>query len=520
MSPSAPPVASRSTILLIVGLLAYFSLFGVVRVLVSDALELDEAEQILLAQWWLWGYSDQPPLYTWLQAALSRWLGDQFIASVVLRQGLLLATYVFVYLAARKLLPSSQFAIAATLALMLIPQILWENQREHTHSLLVLALSAATLYQVFRLLERPTLAGYLVAGIFVGLGLLAKYNYLIFIAALLVALMTLPAGRRLLVDARTIAALVLVLAVTSPHWLWLWEHMAVGSSLLAKVTADPAETSLATGTFALVSTAILFVTPLWLIFVVSFWRALPERRAQDRPAPLVSLLNRYLLVVGLLLLWIVWMGDVHQVKERWLQPLLFVVPLWLFAQLDPARVPRQRVKVFSSLAIAAGLLALLVFGARVPLAGWTGDYGRLHLPVADLAEEIAARGFDGQLIVTDHYHLAGSLRSHLPDRMLYGPRDGYHLPRPADLAIGGAVLLVWDAARQQGIPMPLERIAQDAGWVLDERMPSFIEAPYRYSSHLRYRLAVLEVPVNQSSSDQGQDRGAGHGALGPRAGRP
>ena len=48
-------------------LLLYFGAQVVARLWVSDALELDEAEQVLWTQQLALGYGTQPPLYTWLQ---------------------------------------------------------------------------------------------------------------------------------------------------------------------------------------------------------------------------------------------------------------------------------------------------------------------------------------------------------------------------------------------------------------------------------------------------------------------
>ena len=48
-------------------MLPYFSVQVLVRLAVSPALELDEAEQALWTQRLALGYGAQPPLYTWLQ---------------------------------------------------------------------------------------------------------------------------------------------------------------------------------------------------------------------------------------------------------------------------------------------------------------------------------------------------------------------------------------------------------------------------------------------------------------------
>ena len=45
----------------------YFVLHLVLRSVVSDSRQIDEAEEVLLAQNWSWADGSQPPLYTWLE---------------------------------------------------------------------------------------------------------------------------------------------------------------------------------------------------------------------------------------------------------------------------------------------------------------------------------------------------------------------------------------------------------------------------------------------------------------------
>jgi len=121
---------------------AYFSLHILLRVLVSDSLDYDEAEQALLSQWLLPGYTEQPPLYTWVQYFLFELFGKSVFAVSLLKNGLLFLTYLFVYLSGEKLLKDTRAAILATSSLLLIPQIAWESQRDMTHTTLVVFAAA------------------------------------------------------------------------------------------------------------------------------------------------------------------------------------------------------------------------------------------------------------------------------------------------------------------------------------------------------------------------------------------
>jgi hypothetical protein len=94
------------------------------------------------------------------------------------------------------------------------------------------------------------------------------------------------------------------------------------------------------------------------------------------------------------------------------------------------------------------------------------------------------------LIVADHYHLAGSLRLHLPGRLFWGPREDFVLPEVGVLAAGRSVVLVWDASRQTGVPGHLAALVAGAGLALDGVTPEVITAPYRYGVQGAYRLGI------------------------------
>ena len=72
---------------LIIGV--YFAVQVAVRVFISPSLGKDEAEQVLLAQEWAWGYGSQPPLYTWMAILLFRVFGEGVLALALLKNLLL-----------------------------------------------------------------------------------------------------------------------------------------------------------------------------------------------------------------------------------------------------------------------------------------------------------------------------------------------------------------------------------------------------------------------------------------------
>lgn len=139
---SAPFLESR--VPLVLGI--HFGCHLLIRLAISDTLTLDEAEQVLVSQAFQWGYSGQPPLYAWLQHVLFLVLGRNLFALAFLKNGLLFLAYLFFWLSARRLWPDRrELTSLAVLSWLLIPQIVWEAQRDLSHSVMVLTMASASL---------------------------------------------------------------------------------------------------------------------------------------------------------------------------------------------------------------------------------------------------------------------------------------------------------------------------------------------------------------------------------------
>ncbi|MRR07853.1 MAG: phospholipid carrier-dependent glycosyltransferase, partial [Deltaproteobacteria bacterium] len=201
-------------------LAAYFALHLLFRYFVSDSVELDEAEQLLLTQELRLGYASQPPLYTWLQAGVFSLLGTNVFALAVVKNILLFLTYFFVYSSTREITNDDNRSVIATVSLLLIPQIFWESQRDLTHSVLGTTIASCTLFVAVRLFRTGKLSYYVLFGLCTGLGILSKYNYGVFFVALLLSACSVKSLRPRLWDRKMIVSILCLFLVISPHLYW------------------------------------------------------------------------------------------------------------------------------------------------------------------------------------------------------------------------------------------------------------------------------------------------------------
>ena len=433
-------------------LLLYFGADLVSRLLVSDALELDEAEQVLWTQQLEAGYATQPPLYTWLQWAVFQLFSVSVFSLALLKNVLLALTYTFVFLAARVVV-AAPLAVLASACMLLLPQIGWESQRDLTHSVLVTTLAAATLYLVVLMMRRPRPVLYLALGVVAGLGVLAKYSYVAFIVALGLALLMGRDTRGLLRSRWILVSGLVALLIVLPHALWLLEHwQQAAHGTLDKLGVQAAAASRAAraarGFGSLAVAVLAFVAPWGVVMLVVFgrslWRASPQAGIQPRGPMLPgtrTLWLRYTLALALMFAGMVLLGDVSRFKDRWMQPFLFMVPLAFFA-CAPHLSRHPRLAWLPRILGGVALLVFVLLALRVPLNAWRGRPDELNLPARELAMALRRSGYDGRAaILTSDRVLGGVLRLQFPEARVHVAQAGSAPPSARPLlaieSVGG-----------------------------------------------------------------------------------
>jgi len=464
----------------------YFVLQLLIRTAFPDALELDEAEQMLFGQWLLWGYSSQPPLYTWLQKAAFAVFGPNVLALSLVKNGLQFALYAFAFLAAREIVKDDRRAVLSALALLLMPPIAWESARDLTHSVLAAVLAAANMYFAIMLLERRSLASHLGFAVTLGLGMLSKSNFALHLLALLGACLTAPQCRAALFAPRTLTAVSVGGLLYAPHGWWLWHHgEALSDGIDKLMPAAGAGQANPAAKFAVAAGA--YIAPLsaaWLLVFRRVWR----RPIEAIPKSLGSaLLSRYFLVLVALLL--ATLGLTGQIKTRWLYPFMVLFPPLLFSALPAEELTAGRCRAFLGLAATAGALVVILMYTRVSAADWLNRPTDINLPFSEFARHIRANGFREGIIIGHNAHVAGNFRLQFPDRcQAFSPRSEQPFPdRPED-----DILIVWLVKRSAAPPEKLAAfVRKRLGVALKDLSPRYVKMPYHRSSRSEAEIGYV-----------------------------
>ena len=300
---------------------------------------IDDAEQLTYMPYLWWGYGgSQPPLYTWLSWLVSQVFGTSVLTLKIVKYALLALAAWSIMTAMRRFGYARTTAVAAMFGLFTMPQIIWESQRALTHSVAVVGFCALMMLAFINLLERRSTLSYVLFGLAVAAAILAKYNDLILVLAIVGAALSLPGYRGVILDRKMLLAVAVALLALAPTLAWTWANQ---DALLARTDSfeiEPGKGSLLATAMALSEfvEAIFNLTVLPVIVcIVAFFLAGLVVRDLRAPVPQREELFWRMLAVGLAIVGVaVLMAGAGEVKARWLLPVMIPLPLALAALME------------------------------------------------------------------------------------------------------------------------------------------------------------------------------------------
>lgn len=398
------------------GLLALVSAHVLLRLLLSPALELDEAEQIMWSQALALGYGVQPPLYTWLQWSFNAVFGPSILALALLKHLLLAGTYALLWHAARRQGLGQRTAWWASASVLLFPVIGWMAVRDLTHTVLLLFFSALLYDVLVHQVQRPRPLGFVWLGVALAGGLMAKYSFALVAAALLGAAALEPGARRALTSRGWWLAALVALALCLPHGLWAWEHGdLIAARMVRKLEPGAGGAPVFGRGLLALAGALASSVALWLLAALAAFRGgwwSPGVRA--RVDVRLRLVANYLGLVLLALLAMALFAGVTRFKARWIEPLLILLPTAAFLW-RPQLEHDRRGRAFTAAIVGCALLGLAMNAARPYYNMWRERPDDVNLPVLALTQAALETGYDGRapIWVTSNV-LGGALRTQFP----------------------------------------------------------------------------------------------------------
>lgn len=323
-------------------ILGYFSAQFLIRVGFSGNLEIDESQFVGQTQLAL-GYGDShPPLYNWLIRGALTLTGGYWPAAVALVRNVLLAgTYVLAFDTVRRVTGRALTGLILVASLLLVPQIVWKSQITLAHSILVMFAVVASLHAVVRIVQRGDAVSFLWLGLAATIGTLAKYNFLLVFAAILIAAASVPYVRTRLFTSKLAYAGTLFAILCAPHVVWALQHLGLSTQRMAKLArSDSGFGGIdipgigLDGFVALLAAAVSWAGPLLLAWFAIRYLSRGENMQTHAPQgedveAFAQLFGRATAIGLAAFAAILLAADLHFVHERYVTPLLMPLPFWL-----------------------------------------------------------------------------------------------------------------------------------------------------------------------------------------------
>ena len=363
------------------------------RLLFSNTLQVDDAEQIRHAQELLLGFPiPQPPMYSWLSWILFQIFGTGLLALTLLKYLLISLTFWFTWLVSGQLFQHLQTRYIAIFAYLLMPSFAWHMHQGFTHTILLGFGIILSLHALLSLKERPDTKNYLYLGLAFGVGLMGKYSFLLFMIPLIIAALSVTNYRSIFINAKIWLSVAIFLLIIGPHLYWLIQHyqeVFISIDQKLKVSSDNLLFERVNSLGKFVGAAIAFVLPFALLFLLGNWRQLFNFDKQLIKNDNVLLLSRFYWVIAITVIILAVFISMPHFKVRWFHPLMMIFPLWMLIRIERSQlISKTVIKWFYGLVVLLSVLVLSVRIIQMTIGPELGKYGRLNRPIVETLDKL------------------------------------------------------------------------------------------------------------------------------------
>jgi len=375
----------------------------------NDTLQVDDREQIFIAQELQFGYNlPQPPLYSWLSFLFFEIFGVNHISLLTLKYILIFLTFTFIFKTSEIIFNKNSISVSiSTLSFLLLPSFFWHMHQGFTHTILLGLGIAMSIHYLFRLSLDKSLTNYLLFGFSLSVGILGKYSFIIFIFLILLTGISIKEFREILRNKFFFYTSALFLLLILPHLIWLlnnWSDIYPMASERLVASSNPSFFMILLE-FINASIGFLFPYILYLIYKVNSNNIRPKKIFEQFLKNYIY----FIIIFGFLFLAIF---DLKEIKVRWLHPILMIVPFWISIQIINKNLSRGFLKFFYSSLFVLCLIILAIRVVQNTYAPKLGYQGRVNTPIIETLRMMPASVIDSvSVIKTNDYFLGPHLFS-------------------------------------------------------------------------------------------------------------
>lgn len=422
---------------------AYIAIHFLIRILLSQTFQVDDAEQIRLSQELLLGYPiPQPPMYSWLSWSMFQIFGTGLFALTLLKYILITLTFWVTWLVSGQLFQHLQTRYIATFSYLLMPSFAWHMHQGFTHTIMISFGIVLSLHALLSLKDNPSTKNYIYLGLAFGIGLMGKYSFLLFMVAILASALSINSYRKTILSPKILLAIGAFVLIIGPHAYWLSQHyQEIFSSIDQKlqVTNDNALIDRFKSAWQFSTAAIAFVVPFALVFLINSWRRLFNTDKQLVKQANVLLLNRFYWVIIISVIVLALFVSMPHFKVRWFHPLMMIFPLWMMIRIERQELlSKSIIKWFNTVLIIFTLLILSIRLLQVTIGPNLDKYGRLNIPIHKTLNKLDSSLLNSSMLKTNDAFLGAHLLSKYPNNTVFINNKRY-----GDLKLSQCIWL-WD----------------------------------------------------------------------------
>jgi len=355
-------------------------------------------------------------------------LGTGLLALTLLKYTIISLTFWFTWLVSGQLFQHIQTRYIATFSYLLMPSFAWHMHQGFTHTILLGFGIILSLHALLSIKNNPSAKNYIYLGLSLGIGLMAKYSFLLFMIPVLGSALSITSFRKPLIDQKILLSIGVFILVIGPHAYWLTQHyqeifLSIDQKL--KVTSDNLLIDRIKSVGQFTGAAIAFVVPFSLIFIINSWRKIFNIDKQVSKDDASKLLNRFFLIIlGSVALLAIFVSMPH-FKVRWFHPLMMIFPLWMLTRIErQVLLSKSIMRWFVSIAVIFTVLILSIRIAQVTIGPDLGNYGRLNRPIIETFDKLPISTLAGSIIKTEDGFIGSHLLSYYQDtNIIIGSRN-------------------------------------------------------------------------------------------------
>ena len=408
-------------------LISYLLIHILLRLVFTDTLQIDDAEQVRLGQNIQLGYNiPQPPLYSWIAWLGFKLFGINIYVLTVIKYLFIGITFFLVSLISERISSKKEIQNIIIFSYLLMPSFAWHMHQGFTHTILLGMSILMTIHALFKIIDNQNTISYIYLGIALGLGLMSKYSYLIFLIIFILTCVSISDFRKSLLNSKTILTLLTVIVISGPHLYWIFENYEqvfhqVNQKISPSLTKDFA--SILGPFINFLSGFIGFISPLILVYLIFF----KHLKINIDTTFKKFFLHFYLIALSLIVLAFL-IFSIPEFKVRWFHPLLMISPFFLGLFLDNKKdFYINFKKIFYFLLL---LVTILVISVRVFQFTLSADYGlngRLNTPITITLNKLKSKiSLENKILVTKDNFLGSHLLISFPDKFIIVSNQKYN----------------------------------------------------------------------------------------------